>query len=164
MAESVSANISLQLTATETLDATLNPAASVPNVVHKGFNVSKTLNGTSTPTVTKVVAAKIALVAGAKTVDLTSLTGTNGATKDFSTLKVRSVLIVNPDGNSGDMVFTFGASNGYLLMGTGWKITLKPGDAFENYLTGAPTVDATHKNIDVTGTGTEQFEIEMVAG
>ena len=57
-------------------------------VVHDGWNQELLLNGASAAPVTKVAAFQQALSSGAATIDLTALTGANGATVDGTGLKV----------------------------------------------------------------------------
>lgn len=159
---SVSANYDGGITVRETL-ATGVEAATAPVVIHSGFNTSTTLNASSTVPATTSIERTLALSAGTLTVDLTSLTGTNGAAVDFTGLKVQMFKFKNPSTHS--ITFTFGASNGYLLLGTAWKMIIPAGAEVQGYIPDlAPDVDSSHKTIDVSGTGTDTFNIVLVAG
>ena len=160
---SVSGSLDLSLTLVETL--TTNVAgSSQPRLTHDNFGKSVTLNSASTPAAAYVASGTQALTAGAYTIDLTSLPATGGGTQSFSTKKLRGYLLDNPSTNSGTFTFTIGASNGHTI-GTNWKETLLPGQAVLKYMyTGGETIDATHKTLDVTGSGTESFNFRLVAG
>lgn len=162
---SVKVSVSMVCNVLETLETGVE-GAGTPTVNHNSFNPSATLHATSTPPATKAVVTDVALVAGAKTIDLTALTGTNGASVTFSGLRVQVLRLRNKSGNSGNMTFTKGASNGWTGLGASWaSIVLVPGAAVEFLLNdGGADVSGTVKTIDVTGTGTEEFELTAVAG
>jgi hypothetical protein len=150
------------ITVQETL-ATDVEAASAPTIIHSGFNTKQILNATSSPAVTKQIQRTLSMTAGALTINLASLTGTNGLAVDFTGLKVQHFKFINPGANP--ITFTFGASNPYLLLGSGWKIIVPAGGEVAGKLNDQPPdVDSTHKNIDVSGTGTDSFNIILVAG
>lgn len=141
------------------------PFASVKTVTQSGMDTTATLKADSTPPATTCALFQKALSSGAATIDLTSLTGTNGAAVDFTGLKVQIAKFANPATNANPITVTFGASNGYLLGGTAWKAILSPGDeiTFFKNDTG-PDVDSTHKTIDLAGTGSQALNVELIAG
>lgn len=155
-----------KVTVVETLTTNL-PFASANDktVTHNGMDTSATLNSGSTPPATLIAAFQKALVAGVATIDLTALTGTNGAVVNFTGLKVQIAKFANPITNANPIVITFGAANPYLLGGAGFKHTLNPGDevTYSNRDT-APDVAGGAKNIDISGTGTQALNVELVAG
>ena len=161
---SISTTWALKMETVETLaDDSLSPTAAQTQITHKNFDEGATLTGVSTPAVSKIAAAVVALVAGAKTLDLTALTGTNGAAVTMNGLKIVLFRIKNLGASV--MTFTEGAANGYELAGTGWTVTLAQNQVFQFYGdSAAPTVGGTTKNIDVTGTGTETFELTVIGG
>lgn len=162
----VSVEYTANVTVRETL-ATNVPAAATNGaiVTHSGFNKTATFTASTTPAATKHAAFQQALSTGAATIDLTALVGTNGAAVDGSTLKVVAYKFANPSTNTNAITVTFGASNGYLLGGTAWKHILSPGDEIQGYKHGtAPTIDATHKNIDLAGTASQALNVELVMG
>jgi hypothetical protein len=161
---SVAVTYGFTATTVETL-ATNVPAASSPQVTHSGYNTSGTINGTSTVPATQCAYFSKALSSGAATIDLTALTGTNGATVDLTGLKVQIARFKNPAANANSITVTFGASNPYLLGGSAWKVILAPGQQvmfFGN--DAAPDVDSTHKTIDIAGTGSQALEVSIIAG
>ncbi|MCP4571472.1 MAG: hypothetical protein GY838_03905 [bacterium] len=163
MTTETTATIRPQLDAAEVL-ATGVDAASQPTVDHTGFSTKRVLNSTSSVPVTEPVFDTIALVAGAKTIDLTALVGTANRAVDGTGLKVQAIKFKNKTGNS-TMSFTFGASNPYNLAGSDWKVTLAADQEVMFYLHNtAPDIAAGAKNIDVAGTLVEEFELSVVMG
>jgi hypothetical protein len=162
----ISVDFALKLNTTETISTNVPFVAGTANTItQSGLTTSGTANGSSTPPVTLDAYFQKPLVAGAATIDLTALSGTNGATVNFNTKKVQFYKFRNPSTNAGAITVTFGAANPYLLHGSAFKMTLNPGDEVMARLPNtAPTVDATHKNIDISGTGTEALDVGLVAG
>jgi len=142
------------------------PAALEPPVTHDQFETHVTLPDTVTPVpATEAVYSTIALVDGAKTIDLTSLTGTNGRAVDGTGLKVQAIKLKNTSA-SNSMTFQGGASNPYELNAdANWHVSLPPGGEFMAYCPDTnPDIAADAKTIDVAGTGTDQFELSLVMG
>lgn len=159
---SVTVKIKSRLDVLETLTAAL---ASDKNVLIDGASTEKTLNSATTVPATKVAAFTKALSTGAATIDLTALTGTNGATVDFTGLKVQAAKFINPSTNANAITVTFGAATAYLLGGAAFKWILAPGQEllfFGN--DAAPDVSASLKNIDLAGTGSQALTVVLVAG
>jgi len=155
-----------KVTVLETL-STAVPGAADPTLTQAGYNTEGSFSSTSTPPTTKSVVNTVALVAGAKTIDLTALTGINGATVDFTGLKVQFVKCRNPSANTGAITVQAGAANAYNLLGASWKVILQTGDEFTwkgSDDSGVPDVASGVKNIDLAGTGTESLEVVLVAG
>lgn len=169
MANTVSAAYELKLVTTETLDLGADHVPN-PEIVHNLGSIVATLNASSTVPATKASSDTIALVAGVATIDLTALTGLYGASVDFTGLKVQAVMIINPAGNNAEgMEFAVAIANGYNLFGKDNAdsdlVTVLPGDAYlVIHANTLEDVDATHKDITVTGTLVEEFDIHMVAG
>lgn len=150
----------------ETLEGNA-PFASSKTVTHSALNKTLTLSGSTTPAVTKYASKQLALTDGAATLDLTALTGwgTNGANVDATNLKLQLLRVYNPAANTGVMNLAEGASNGYEALGDAWSVDITPGAWAMVYLADdAPDVDGTHKTIDITGSGTEVLDIELVFG
>lgn len=158
----IKATYHLGLDVDETLDVGV-AGVREPVVRHNNLNPRGALDAGTTPPATKhVQLAAQALVAGAKTVDLTALVGTAGATVDGTGLKVRVLRIRN----NGVSLMTFGpgAADPYQLW-AGWSLPVPPGGAFALYMAdGAGAVGAAAKNVDVAGTGTETFDLSVVFG
>ncbi len=109
---------------------------------------------------TQVSEFLLSLSAGVATIDLRALTGTNGGSVDGNGLKLQIFRVKNL--GAAEMTFAVGASNG-LDIGDGIKVP--PGAVIgAMYNDGLHDVDASHKTIDVTGTGSQTAEITIVMG
>ena len=113
---SVELTYAATVTVVETLEDNV-PAATGANrkVRHDQFNGAAGLTASTTPPVTKVAAFEKALSAGAATIDLTNLTGTNGATVDGTGLKVQVLKIKNKATNANPITIKTGLTDGYDL-------------------------------------------------
>lgn len=154
------------VTVEETL-ATNIPAAAAANrkVTHTLFNTSASLTSATTVPVTQVAAFEQSLTDGAATIDLTSLTGTNGSTVAMTGLKVQILKLKAKSTNANVITASEGASNGYELAGDGWKVALAAGQEVTIYGNdAAPDVASGAKTIDLAGTGTQTLEVMIVAG
>lgn len=123
-------------------------------------------DGTTGPTATKSYHATITMSSGTATLDLTALpdpeTGTN---MDLTGLKLKMLHLSAPSGNANAVTVAPGATNGY----TGWigtsGYTLNASDQRGPSVHNAGiAVDATHKTIDITGTGSQQVTIVALFG
>lgn len=149
----------------ETIAANSAAVSDSSSVELTGYSDSLNINENTTITATKAAYFEVPLVAGAATIDLTSLEGINGASVDFTGLKVRIAKFRNKAGNVDDITVSVGASNGYELAGSGFEETLSAGQHAQHYLAdSAPTVGASDKTIDVSGTGVEVLEVALIAG
>lgn len=153
-----------QATVVETLTSQVDGVTS-PDVTHDKFNEVDSLDGTTTVPVTTVFSDTVALVGGVKTLDLTSLTGVGGSI-DATGLKLQLAYFRNPSTNTVALTVDVGAANGYELFGgaTG-KIIIPIGG--RNMFFGADNLDdvaAADAEIDITGTGTESFDVVLVLG
>jgi hypothetical protein len=152
------------LTVTEILAANVADMSD-KTVVHNGYNASKTLNAISSPPASLTANGEIALVTGAKTIDLTALVGSNNLAVSGTGLRVQVVKLRNKSTNANSMTFAKGASNGYDGLGASFSITLAPGGEATIYLNDAGgDIGATNKNIDVSGTGVQVIEWQCVLG
>lgn len=155
----------MQATITETLPNNIDSAPDATRkVVHSAFNEGSTLTATTTPPVSRTANFVKALTAGAATIDLTAVSGTNGVTVDLSTTKVQVVRIKNLGANT--LTVKAGASNGHTGIFTATNGTvIQPGGIAMIYSNNqGDTVDATHKTWDLTGTGTQTAEWTIVTG
>lgn len=163
---SVSAVVDMNVTVTETLETNVGGLSSTArSVTHNGYNSSRTINSGSAQPATKVASFEKDLSGGAATIDLTSITGTNGATVNLNGLKVQAFKVKAKSANANPITLTEGASNGYELLGASWTIILQPSQ--EVLVWGhdsTPDVSGTTKTIDMSGTDTQGVEIIVVAG
>lgn len=158
---SVSVTVAPTVTTVETLDTNPDAAAAAQRrITWAAFNDTLTLNATSNPPATKHSGFVKTLVAGVATVDLTALTGADGAAINGTGLKLQVLRVKNLGAN--DLVVSTGASNGYNF---GGPVTIKPGGTLLLYQPeGLPDVAAGAKNIDLAGNTTQQSRWTCVLG
>ena len=164
---SVSLTCAITGNVVETLTSNVPAVSSSANsLTHNGFSTGGTYNATSTPPATKCCFMSQALSGGSATMDMTSLTGTQG-TVTLSTLKLVWVEFYNPATNANKITITKGASNGLGLDAAGatFLICLDPGASWGGFLNGAGVaIDGTHKTWDLTGTAAQALNVAIVAG
>lgn len=162
MAVTISPSVSF--TAVETLDVGVDAVTS-PDVIHSAFNLTGVLlNATSTAPVSVTSYQQYALVAGALTIDLTALLGVNDESQDGTGLKLQTILIRNPAGNN-PITIGDGAANGYQLFGAAVDVVIPAGATMAFYVPETlPDVGAAAKDIGVSGTGTETFDVGITLG
>lgn len=168
MAASVSARYALELEVTEVLALGLDNVTD-PSFVHSLGSPNGTLSATSTPPVSKVFSDTLALVAGTKTLDLTSLAGPAGTTVDFTGLKVQQIALRCPTSNTLPILVQKGDANAYNMLGadnaSAETIEVLPGDdILINRRDTLEDVDGTHSDVKFTGNGTEGISVILVAG
>lgn len=164
-----SAQVTSTITVTSTLETNLDSLnANNRKVIYDARNYSAQLGATTTPKVTKHAHLKKAMSSGAATLDLTSLTGAgdNGTTVDLTGLKVQVAYFEAPASNANPVTIEPGASNGYELLGSDFKITLQPGQKAGPFWlnNAAPTVGSSAKNLDITGTGSQHLYVTLLGG
>jgi len=162
---SVAVTYESKCTVLETLEANIDSLGSDKQVTHNQFNTSQSLTNATTPPVTKVAAAVVALVDSAKTIDLTELTGTNGVTVNGTGLKVQVLKFKNKEDSANAMSIVPGETNGYDLGGADMKVTLQPGQEVTLYGNDAsPDIGGTDKTLDLAGTAVQECELMIVMG
>lgn len=164
---SVTARYEAKLLADETPSLGLDLADNTP-IQHKtSYGASSgELTASTSPDATQVWSDRRALVAGVDTLDLTALPRGNLPNLDLTGLKVRLVKVACASANSAAIKFKFGATNPYPIGGSATgEFDVYPNGVEERYNhNGAPAVSATVKNVAVSGTGTDAYEIIMIAG
>lgn len=162
---SVELTFQTKVTAVETLETNVPAAAaSDKTVTHNGYDTSQSLTGATTPPVDSCAYFEKALSAGAGTIDLTALTGTNGATINLNGKKPVAIRIRGKAGNANPITITKGAANGYDGMGD-LEVAVKANQEFTYYFhTGASAVSGTNKTIDLAGTGSQSVEVSIIGG
>ena len=158
---SVVVTYTAQVKVVETLAVNTGSASATNRVVtHDQYDESGQYTGATSPPVTTVAEFLQALTAGAATIDLRALTGTNGGAVDGNGLKVQMLRVKNLGANN--LTLSEGASNGYAI---GAGIVVPPGGHVQFFgADGFPDIDATHKTIDLAGTGAQTSEITIVMG
>ena len=161
---SVSVNYTSKVLTTEVLEANV-PAANDKTVQHNGYDTVLSVSGSSMPPVTKCAFFEKALVAGAASIDLTSLVGTNGAAVSGTGLRVQFLKFRNKATNANPMTLTKGAANGYDGLGTAFSVALPPGgEALVRAVDGGSDIGSANKTLDLAGVGTEVAELAIVLG
>lgn len=162
----VAATAVFQCKVVETLEAnTASAAEAKRKVTHDQFDDTYELAAATTPPATKVAAFEQNLSAGAATINLAALTGTNGATVDLTGLKVQIISIEAKAANANPITIVPGASNGIDLFGASSSITLQPGQRFMWFGNdAAPDVASGDRTLDLSGTGSQGLNIIIVAG
>lgn len=163
---SVNVAYETKVTATETLETNVpaTPAGS-RSVVHSAWNTTKALKSDSTPPATKVAAFEQAMSGGAATIDLSALTGTNGATVVGTGLRVQVLKVKAPATNGNPITVSKGASNGYDGLGAAFSHTLVPGAEATFFLNdGGSDIGGSNKTLDLAGTLAQVLQVEIVLG
>lgn len=150
----------LKMPLVETLSG--DDLAAESQLLHIGYDVRRVMDGTTTPDVTGAGYQTFALVAGAKTIDLTSLL-LNGVASNLNGLKPRAIRFRNT--GAANMTIAKGASNGYDGLGSAFSVTLEPGHAVQFDLSSTGNaVGGSNKTFDLSGTGTDTLQFSVVAG
>ena len=135
------------------------------SLLHNGYSTEQILGSGSSVPCTKVAPFLATLIAGALTIDLTALVGTNGAAVDLTGLKIQAIKFRAPTTNSAVINIAPGVANDYDLLGASFSIDLLPGQEVMAFLNeAAPDVATADAEIDLAGTGTDALEVILVAG
>jgi len=131
----------------------------IPSKIEKIFNGTST----STPDVTQIYAATLALAAGTLTFELDTVTTLDGTAAGLNGLVVQAYAIKNNGANN--MTFIAAAVNGYGMFTATNGTVVTPGDYLMQFSTaGFGTISASASDITVNGTGTQTFSIIVIAG
>lgn len=160
---SVSVTYATTCTVVETLPNNTGSAAdNKRRITHDEYNESGTLNSGTTPPATDHAQFLLTLTAGAATIDLRNLTGTNGAAVDGNGKKPQIIRIKNLGANP--MTFSKGASNGHNAFTTDGT-TVQPGGHIQVFTNdNTEDISGTTKTWDVAGTGSQTAEVTIVLG
>jgi len=165
---SVSVRYQNILDVTETITTSYDLAGdAVVSPVHKIDAPGGTRNAGSTPAAVDGWSDRRALVVGADQIDLAALVGAAGLAKSALTYKLQNIRIRPLTSNSNPITFAPAAVEGYHLFGDAdGQLTLYPGMDVNIDCNGklAAIVNDTNDKIDVTGTGTEGYDIILVWG
>lgn len=135
------------------------------NFITHRINISKMLTSATTPDGELVYSVTQALTAGSATIDLKSISNTEGTTITTEAKKVRAFAAKATSDNANPLTLTVGASNGYTMLGAGWKVILSASDTFAVYLgDNAPAISDSVKTIDLSGTGSQSVDIVIIFG
>lgn len=169
MAHAVTAHYDMLLEVEETVAESLDLAVDKKITHETSESTRGTLNASTTPAVSQVFSDSINLSGGEATLDLTDLTGPAGVAVTFDGLKVQLVKFACPSTNTLPILIQVGDSNAYNLLGkdnaSSETLEILPGGSMALFHDDeSEDVDATHKNVKFTGTGTETIEVILVAG
>jgi hypothetical protein len=161
---SIAVSYAATVTVVETLPNNTGSAAAANRVVtHAEYNEVASLGAASTPPATLVSEFLLTLSVGAATIDLRTLTGTNGAVVDGNGLKVQIVRIKNLGANN--MTFKGGAANPHNMFTVTTGQVVFPGAHIMIYSNdNGDDIDATHKEWDVSGTASQTAEVTIIMG
>lgn len=121
------ASVAVDYATKHTITRTFDTNATDAGQVVSPLDTLASLDATSTPAVTEGGTIQKAMVAGAGTVDLTSLTEISGRVFSLSGLKPRTIKIKALDANAGAVTVVKGASNGYTGLGAAYSTVLPAG-------------------------------------
>lgn len=159
----VSALLELKLTVTQQLGGT---HVDGDEIKIDDLNTIVTLNSGSTPDAEYAFSGHTAMTGSAVTLDfLDGLVDTEGNTITLAAgKKVRAIIFKNPS-STNTVTITGGASNGLLLWGASGSVILDAGSVVASYLvSNGVTIDATHCNVDATGTNGQYLDWVAVIG
>lgn len=164
---SVSADFDLLCSVTETLTGPFVDPAN-PTVGFNGLNTSGVLNAGSTVPATKHAADVCTMSDGTGSINLAALPGKTAEETVVGTgLKVQILILRAKATNANPITVAKGASNGYGLNAANgtWSETLDPGQVRAFYLKdSAPDIASDKRVWDVTGTGAQGLEYQIVMG
>jgi hypothetical protein len=160
----ITAYYDLKLTVQEALTI-VDASGDDAKITHNLFNASGFLDADTTPPATKATSFELTLTSGAATIDLTALPSVYNATVDGTGLRVQLVKLKAPATNGNAVTIVPGASNGYNLFGATSKITLQPGEQVEFLgIDLQPEIGNSAKTIDISGTGSQKLDVQLVMG
>lgn len=169
MADTVSATYELKLAVAHTLDLALDNVTN-PSVPHNIGTLSGTLDASSDTPASLVFSDTINLAASVATINLTQMNGAYGQTDmTFSGKKVQAVFAKCSTSNTSAIKIAIGAASGYNLFGednaSSEEVEIMPGGGvLMLHADNTEDVDATHTIVDLSGGGTEEISICIVAG
>ncbi len=167
----MSATVSVLFNAgiTATLTATGTYVSSADNTITlNGLNDSATYTASTSVPVTKATAFQVTMGGGTGSINLAALPGlTADEVIDATGLKLQMMKLRSLSTNANAITVAKGASTGYGLpvAGTTWTVTISPGQSITFFGNdSAPDVASGARVIDITGTGSQVLECEIVCG
>lgn len=150
MSNTLSATLVSNFSLVETISTSVPFVSTADQTMTHAINNSEAIDGSTTPSVAKVAFVQVTQGAGNE-IDLTAMTGTNGATVTFNTLKIVAMKVRNPATNTNTITIAKGAANGYTGFGSAFSVTVPVGGHYTFYnKSGGVAVDGTHKTFDIT--------------
>lgn len=166
MASTISVGLISNCTVVETFTGEVSPSDNTITI--NGLDLNETLTASTTPPVTKNAAYTLTLSGGSGSIDLTALPGlTADETVDMTGLKAQIVKFQTPSTNANNITITKGNSNGYGFgsAGASFTIVLPPDSNHMMTFTDTnPDVASGARIFDVTGTGSQTVDVQIVGG
>ena len=131
-----------------------------------GMNETNELTASTSVPVTVDAAGRITLSSGSATLNLAAITfDADVGTLDTTGLKIQYAKFRNLSTNANAITIAKGASNGYTGFGSAFSVVIQPGGYFE-YYGNESTADVASgvRTLDITGTGAQVLEVQIVAG
>lgn len=162
----LTAQVSINGSVTETLQDAAGAGSAT--VTSNAFNQGQQqFSPTTTVPVTKYSAKEYTLTAGAATIDLTNLVGTQ-ANVDGTGLKVQFIRFIAPSTNTAVVNVAQGASNPYPIWGSGNDIDVPVGAEIAFRTADAATISdvsgLSASEIDLSGVADETIKVEIYLG
>ncbi len=174
---SITAQVNLSVVAAEEFTTTEVPGAGTVSErtlrTGKGNNASLTLNGTSTPAITKPMISLTITISGTITLDLTAIAAvaipaTATRMVDLTGAKVVGFTLRAKSTNVAAINVAPGGSHPYPIFGAGNDIDVPKGlqiaGCFRDVASQLPAVSGTVKNIDISGTNADVLYIDLLTG
>lgn len=160
------ATCGITLDVVETVGTNAEQISSARNsVTFDGQTEESALTSATTPNVTVHAVGIKTMTSGAVTLDLRTLTGLNGVAVDLNGLKPRMIVFENPSTNANPVTIVFGSATPYTGLGAAFNLTLQVGQKVALLLgTAGTAVSGSVKFLDITGTGSQVLNYEIVAG
>jgi hypothetical protein len=160
----IKATLNLQLTVEETFSAASLPFGNTgqQTVTSGGLNKNQKYDANSIPDGSVTAYGSLPMVAGVAAINLAAVASAQGS---FSMIgkKPRAILLRAGATNVGPITVAKGASNGYTGFGSAFALTLGAGK--QALIQGDDTIVASgNRTLDVSGTGTDSIDYEIVAG
>lgn len=134
-------------------------------ITHDQFNTTINLSDTTQPPVSKISSQILQLSSGGAVLDLTNLPGLNGTTLDGTGLKIRAVKFKGMVGMQPFTIAHFGFGQAYDIFGANFSVVVNADQEVVFYGGDtSPVIDGTHKNISVSGTGSDTIQVEIILG
>lgn len=162
----ISVNYNLQLDVTAQLATGEDNVQSAASQTYTISGNNGQLSGTSTVPASKYWTDNRTLAGSSETLDLTSLTGPYASSVTFNGLRIQCIKIVAGSANVADIIVDIGDTNPYHIFGdANAQVTLKAGAALEMVVpNNGQVVGSSNKNVKVSGTTGDSYNIMLVAG
>ena len=163
---SITATYSSRLSVIETIEGPF-VSPTDPGFTTDQLSLTESKDADTTVPVTKHVGSNFTLSSGTATINLAAVVTPASGTVDMTGLKLQYMKLRGHPDNANVITAAKGASNGYGLGPTGATWTFPLGPDQEITLRGDdgnPDVASGARTIDITGTGAQVLQVQMVFG